>query len=67
LNHQALLKDQKDKTLLLQASIDDIQVDIPKMLKWEEIKLPEKWELTLEMPPTKIQITETENLNSIEQ
>ena len=30
LNPQALLKDPKDKTLLLQASADDIQVDIPK-------------------------------------
>ena len=67
LNPLAFLKDLKDKTLLLQASAEDIQVDIPKMLKWEEIKLHEEWEFTHEMPPTKIQITKIENLNSIEQ
>ena len=36
------------------------------MIKWEEIKLPEEWELIREMPPTKVQITETKNLNTIE-
>jgi hypothetical protein len=42
LNPQALLKDPKDKTLLLQASSEDIQVNIPKMIKWEDIKLPDE-------------------------
>jgi hypothetical protein len=42
------------------------------MIKWEEIKLPEEWELIHEMPPTlmpptQMQNTEIENLNSIEQ
>ena len=40
------------------------------MIKWEEIKLPEEWDLPNEMPPTllpQINIVETENLNSIEQ
>ena len=72
LDPQALLKDPKDQTLLLQASNDDIRVDIPQMIKWEEVKLPEEWELIHEMPPTllpltQMQNTKTENLNSIEQ
>ena len=37
------------------------------MIKWEDIKLPQEWELIREMPPTRIQITETENVNTIEQ
>jgi hypothetical protein len=45
LNPQALLKDPKDQTLLLQASSEDINVNIPKMIKWEDIKLPEEWDL----------------------
>jgi hypothetical protein len=67
---QALLKDPKDKTLLLQASNEDIKVDIPKMIKWKDIKFPEECDLPNEMPPTllsPINITETENFNSIEQ
>jgi hypothetical protein len=46
LNPQALTKDPKDQTLLLQASSEDINVNIPKMIKWEDIKLrggPERW------------------------
>ena len=42
LNPQALLKDPKDQTLLPQASSEDINVNIPKMIKWEDIKLPEE-------------------------
>ena len=45
LNPQALTKDPKDQTLLLQASSEDINVNIPKMIKWEDIKLPEEWDL----------------------
>ena len=45
-----------DQTLLLQAFRDDIKVDIPQMIKWEETKLPEEWELIHEMPPTQIYI-----------
>ena len=35
LNPQALTKDSKDQTLLLQASREDINVNIPKMIKWK--------------------------------
>ena len=42
LNPQALTKDPKDQTLLLQASSKNINVNIPKMIKWEDIKLPEE-------------------------
>ena len=70
LNHQALTKDPKDQTLLLQASSEDINVNIPKMIKWEDIKLPDEWDLPNDMPPIPfppINISKADNLNSIEQ
>jgi hypothetical protein len=68
LNPQALTKDPKDQTLLLQASKEDINVNIPKMIKWEDIKLLDEWDLPNEMPPTipkPINIADTENLESV--
>ena len=70
LNPQALLKDPKDQTLLPQASSEDINVNIPKMIKWEDIKLPEEWNHPNEMPPIiqkPINIAETDNLESVTQ
>jgi hypothetical protein len=70
LNPQALTKDPKDQTLLLQASSEDINVNIPKMIKWEDIKFPKEWNLPNEMPPTipkPINIAETDNLESVTQ
>ena len=40
------------------------------MIKWEDIKLPDEWDLPNDMPPTPlppINISETDNLNSVEQ
>jgi hypothetical protein len=70
LNPQALTKDPQDQTLLLQASREDINVNVPKMIKWEDIKLPEEWDLPNKMPPTipkPIYIAETDNLESVTQ
>ena len=70
LNPQALTKDPQDQTLLLQASREDINVNVPKMIKWEDIKLPEEWDLPNEMPPTipkPINIAETDDLESVTQ
>jgi hypothetical protein len=70
LDPQALIKDPKDQTLLLQASREEINVNVPKMIKWEDIKLPEEWNLPNEMPPTiqkPIDIAETDNLESVTQ
>ena len=70
MNPQVLLKDSKDQTLLLQASSEDININIPKMIKWEDIKLPDEWDLPNDMPPIPlppINISEADNLNSVEQ
>jgi hypothetical protein len=70
LDPQALIEDPKDQTLLLQASREDINVNVPKMIKWEDIKLPKKWNLPNEIPPTiqkPINIAKTDNLESVTQ
>jgi hypothetical protein len=70
LNPQALTKDPQDQTLLLQASREKINVNVPKMIKWEDIKFSEEWDLPNEMPPTilkPINIAETDNLESVTQ
>jgi hypothetical protein len=70
LDPQALIKDLKEQTLLLQASREDININVPKMIKWEDIKLPEEWNLPNEMPPTiqkPINIAKTDNLESVTQ
>jgi hypothetical protein len=68
LNPQALIKDPQNQTLLLQASREDININVPKMIKWEDIKLPDEWNLPNEMPPTvqtPINIAEQDNLESV--
>ena len=63
-------KDPKDQTPLLQASREDINVNVPKMIKWKSIKLPDEWDLPNEMLPTipkPTNIAETDNLESITQ
>ena len=70
LNPQALIKDPQDQTLLLQASKEDINTNVSKMIKWEDIKLPDEWNLPKEMPPTipnPINIAEQDNLESVMQ
>ena len=70
LNPQALTKDPKNQTLLLQASREDISINVPTMIKWEDIKLPDEWDLPKEMPPTiqtPINIADQDNLDSVVQ
>ena len=46
------------------------EIKLPKMIKWEEIKLHEEWDLPNEMPPTilpPINMVETDNLESVKQ
>ncbi|KAL7230110.1 hypothetical protein ACSBR2_008610 [Camellia fascicularis] len=41
LNIHALVKIPKDKTLVIQSSTSDTNVDIPRPIVWSEITLPE--------------------------
>ena len=49
---------------------EDININVPKMIKWEDIKLPDEWDLPKEMPPTiqtPINIADQDNLDSVVQ
>ena len=66
LNAQALSKSPRVKTLLLQCSSNDINTQVPKVINWNEVKLPTEWLLENEMPPRNIP-TENTKLDRIEQ
>ena len=39
----ARLKNTSDKTLLIQCSTPDARVQIPKLIRWKDITLPNEW------------------------
>ena len=51
LNSWAMIRDPEGKTMLIQCSTLDAKVQIPKMIQWQDINLPEEWLLEQETPP----------------
>ena len=49
----ARLKNTSDKTLLIQCSTPDARVQIPKLIRWKDITLPNEWLLEWETQPAK--------------
>ena len=43
LNPQAIFKDPAESTLLIQSSTQDATISIPKMIRWDDITLPNEW------------------------
>ncbi|KAL7200045.1 hypothetical protein ACSBR2_022200 [Camellia fascicularis] len=43
LNVQVLHKSPKDKTLLIQSSNNDTNINIPQIIEWKNITLPDQW------------------------
>jgi hypothetical protein len=43
LNPQAVFKDPKGSTLLIQSSTQDATISIPKMIRWDNLTLPNEW------------------------
>ena len=41
------------KTMLIQCSTPNAKVQVPKMIQWQDVKLPNDWLLERESPPTK--------------
>ena len=66
LNVHALVKNLKDKTLLIQSSTNNANVRIPKPILWKDINLPSVWLLDNESYQSKIQ-NDTVNLEYIQQ
>ena len=54
LNPRTRLRDPSDKTLLIQCSIPDAKVQVPKMIQWKDINLPKEWLLEREAQPAKL-------------
>jgi hypothetical protein len=43
LNPQAIFKDPKGSTLLIQSSTQDATISTPKMIRWDDFTLPNEW------------------------
>ena len=43
LNLHASVKSRKDKTLLIQGSTSETNIEVPKTICWDEITLPDNW------------------------
>ena len=46
-------RESSDKTMLIQCSTTDAKVQVPKMIQWQDIKLPTEWLLEQESPLVK--------------
>ena len=66
LNIHALSKCPKDKTVLIQSSTSDANIQVPKTILWKDINLPSQWVLDNEIPQTPV-INSIMNLDNIKQ
>ena len=46
-------REPSGKTMLIQCSTPDAKIQVPKMIQWQDVKLPNDWLLEQESPPTK--------------
>jgi hypothetical protein len=66
LNPQAIFKDPKGSTLLIQSSTQDVAVSVPKMIRWQDVNLPNEWLLENVSKPSHVMSRSTD-INIIEQ
>ena len=48
-----ILREHFGKTMLIQCSTPDAKIQVPKMIQWQDVKLPNDWLLEQESPPAK--------------
>ena len=46
-------KEPSGKTMLIQCSAPDAKIQVPQMIQWQDVKLPNDWLLEQESPPFK--------------
>ena len=46
-------REPSGKTMLIQCSTPDTKIQVPKMIQWQDVKLPNDWLLEQESPPAK--------------
>jgi len=66
LNIHALVKSPKDKTILIQSSTTNANIQVPKTIQWNDIQLPNTWIAENENYPTNIQ-NDTVDIDYIQQ
>jgi hypothetical protein len=60
LDHQTIIKNAGQSTLLIQSSTQDANIWTPKMIRWDEIILPNEWFLENVSKPTRV-VNDTSN------
>jgi hypothetical protein len=66
LDPQAVIKNAGQSTLLIQSSTQDANIRTPKMIRWDEIILPNEWLLENVSKPARV-VNDTSNLDYIQQ
>jgi hypothetical protein len=66
LDPQAVIKNAGQSTLLIQSSAQDANIRTPKMIRWDEIILPNEWLLENVSKPARV-VNDTSNLDYIQQ
>jgi hypothetical protein len=66
LDPQAVIKSAGQSTLLIQSSTHDANVQIPKMIRWDDINLPNEWLLENVSKPPRV-INDSSSLDYIHQ
>ena len=67
LEPQALITSPKGYTLLLQSSTQNSSIQIPKQINWNQVTLPNEWQLENITPTPKIENNSKDNLEYIDQ
>jgi hypothetical protein len=66
LDPSAVIKNAGNSTLLIQNSTQDANIRTPKMIRWDEIDLPNEWLLENVSKPARV-VNDTSNLDQIQQ
>ena len=66
LDFQAVIKNVGNSTLLIQSSTQDTYICTPKMIRWDEINIPNEWLLKNVYKPARV-VNDTFNLDYIQQ
>jgi hypothetical protein len=66
LNPQAIFKDPKGSTLLIESSTQNAAISAPKMIQWDKLNLPNEWILESVSKPTTV-VSRSSDVDIIEQ
>jgi hypothetical protein len=66
LNPQAIFKDPKGSTLLIESSTQNVAISAPKMIQWDKLNLPNEWILESVSKPTTV-VSRSSDVDIIEQ